>query len=76
MITIVNESEELIPYKEGKMFEVIPNEEGFGLYLDNDLIETYGSEELAVKVMKEVSIKIETKVEYISMKQIHQELEV
>lgn len=76
MIAIINESEEIIPYKTGRQFEVIPEDKGYGLYLDNDIIEEYGSEELAVKAMAKVVEKIENDVDYIEMKQVHKELEV
>ena len=76
MITIVNENNEIIPFEDGKSFEVILDDIGYGLYLEDDLIEDYGSEELAVKVMKNVVENIEKGTEYIYMSEIHESLEV
>lgn len=60
----------------GKQFEVVPDDVGWGLYLDSELVEDYGSEELAVKVMKDVSLLIDSGVDYICMSDVHEKLEV
>lgn len=54
----------------------MPDDIGLGLYLDNELVEDYGSEELAVKVMKDVSLLIDSGVDYICMSDVHEKLEV
>ena len=60
----------------GKQLEVVPDDVGWGLYLDNELIEDYGSEDLAVKVMGDVSLLIDSGADYICMSDVHENLEV
>lgn len=73
MIAIINEKEEIIPYVEGKIFNVKETDIGFGIYLDDDLVEEYGTQQLAYEILCEILKRIASDAEYIKISEIHQE---
>lgn len=61
---ILTGNDEIVEFKEGKQFEVVPHYYngifmGYNLMLENDLIDTYDEEEFAVAVMNELCRIIE-----------------
>ena len=81
MIKILNGNDEIIKFDIGKQFEILEHYYddsfmGYNLMLENELIDTYDDEELAILVMSELCNRIDKKIPFIDIEQVNNLLEV
>lgn len=81
MIKILNGNDEIVNFQLGEQFEIIKHYYkdifmGYNLMLENELIDTYDDEELAVLVMKELCNRIDNNIQFIDIEKVNNLLEV
>lgn len=81
MTRVLTGNNEIVKFEKGMLFEIIPHyyEDtfmGYNLMLENELIDTYDEEELAIAVMGELCKLIDDNVKFIDIEKINNLLEV
>ena len=78
---ILNGNDEIINFNEGDQFEILEHYYdntfmGYNLMLEDELIDTYDDEYLAVLVMGELCNRIDNGAEFIDIKKVNNLLEI
>ena len=78
---ILNGNDEIVNFNEGDQFEILEHYYdntfmGYNLMLEDELIDTYDDEYLAVLVMGELCNRIDSGAEFIDIKKVNNLLEI
>jgi len=81
MIKILNGNDEIVKFNLGDQFEILEHYHdntfmGYNLMLENELIDTYDNEEIAVLVMTELCNRIDNNTQFIDIEKVNNLLEV
>lgn len=81
MIKILNGNDEIVKFNLGDQFEILEHYYnntfmGYNLMLENELIDTYDNEEIAVLVMTELCNRIDNNTQFIDIEKVNNLLEV
>lgn len=81
MIKILNGNDEIVQFNLGDQFEILEHYYGntfmgYNLMLENELIDTYDNEEIAVLVMTELCNRIDNNTQFIDIEKVNNLLEV
>lgn len=81
MIKILNGNDEIVKFQDGDKFEILEHYYnntfmGYNLMLEDELIDTYDDEEIAILVMGELCYRIDNNTPFIDIEKINNLLEV
>ena len=81
MVKILNGNDEIVKFNLGDQFEILEHYYnntfmGYNLMLENELIDTYDDEEIAVLVMTELCNRIDNNAQFIDIEKVNNLLEV